>query len=185
MNSQRATRALARARVLVSAQEVEAAVDRVSVRVSAMLRHSNPVVLCILQGGYAYHAQLCQRLRFPLETGYLHVSRYGENTTGGALHWRARPSLDVGDRTVLVVDDVLDKGVTLAVVIDALKEAGARKVFSTVLVSKDVADRERPGIDFVALHCPDEYLFGCGMDFRGYWRNLPEIYALPADLEHP
>jgi len=184
VDEQDALAALERSPVVVSASEVRAAIDRVSVRISAQLRHKNPVVLCIMQGGYDFHARLCSRLRFPLEVGYLHVGRYGLHTSGGDLTWRAEPTVDVSGRHVLVVDDVLDRGDTLRAVLDAMDRTGAASVKSAVLVEKDVTDIERPRVDFVALHCPNEYLFGCGMDFQGYWRNLTEIRALPAEMEN-
>jgi len=186
LNAEIAQQALASARVVCDRNEVTAAIDRVSVRISARLRHADPVVLCVLQGGFMYHAALCARFAFPMQAGYLHVGRYGDHTSGGALEWHSRPSLPLAGRSVLVVDDILDQGATLAAVLDGVREQGAEEVLSTVLVDKQLNDPPpRPNVDFVALTCPDEYLFGYGMDVSGYWRNLPEIYALSPEFENP
>lgn len=172
-----------RAELLVSREEVEAAVDRVSVRLALRLADADPMVLVVMHGALPFAGALLPRLAFPLEVGYVHVSRYRNATAGGALVWHAQPALDIRDRTVLLVDDVLDRGETLAELVRWAEGAGAREVLSVVLVDKRVESPRPVQADFVALTCPDRYLFGCGMDFRGYWRNLPAIYALPADLE--
>lgn len=172
-----------RAEEIVCGQRVQFAIDQTAVRIGARLASENPLLLCVLQGGLNYTAELARRLLFPLQLGYVHVGRYGDRTSGRDLRWIARPSVEVAGRTVVLVDDVLDQGVTLGELVRWANEAGARRVITTVLVEKEIARPGRLAVDFAVLHCPDRYLFGCGMDYRGYWRNLPSIYALPEDLE--
>ncbi|MEN9808116.1 MAG: hypothetical protein RL756_2636, partial [Pseudomonadota bacterium] len=119
------------------------------------------------------------------ELGYLHVGRYGSATQGGELVWHATPSYALEGRTVLIVDDILDRGDTLTALTAWAARSGAAEVLATVLVDKQVSVSRSFSTRFAALRCPDRYLFGCGMDFRGYWRNLPEIWALPRDFEDP
>ena len=175
--------ALERAEVMVAAEAVQFAVDQMAVRLSTVLADQNPLLLCVLQGGLPYTAELARRFHFPLQLDYVHVGRYRGATRGSELEWIAKPQLDLAGRHVLLVDDVLDQGVTLAELAVWAEQQGADRVITTVLVDKDVARPERIAVDFSALHCPDRYLIGCGMDYRGYWRNLPAIYALPRDLE--
>lgn len=172
-----------RAELMVSAEQVAAAIDRLSVRLSVDLCDSNPLVLTVMHGALPFAGTLLLRLNFPLEIGYLHVGRYREATTGGALAWHAEPDYQLGGRTVVIVDDILDRGDTLRALMTWAEQAGAARVASVVLVDKEVSAERTVQADYVALTCPDRYLFGCGMDYRGYWRNLPAIYALPADLE--
>lgn len=175
--------ARARAEVIVSAEEVTRAIDRLSVALSVRLADANPLVLTVMHGGLPFAGALLPKLDFPLEIGYLHVGRYRETTRGGELDWHARPDYDIEGRTVLLLDDVLDRGDTLAALLAWAHGAGAGDVVSAVLVDKAV-DGARPAeADFAALVCPNRYLFGCGMDYHGYWRNLPAIYALPERLE--
>lgn len=172
-----------RAELLVPEAEVRSALDRISVTLSLRLVQSNPLLLVVMHGALPFAGALLPRLAFPLQVSYLHVGRYGETTQGGALRWLARPDCPVQGRSVLLLDDVLDRGTTLAELKRWCAQAGARETLCAVLVDKRV-DGPRPAeADFVALTCPDRYLFGCGMDYRGYWRNLPAIYALPVDLE--
>jgi hypoxanthine phosphoribosyltransferase len=174
-----------RAEEMVSAGDVQRAIDRISVRLAVRLQDTDPLVLAVMHGGLPFAGELLRRFAFPLEYGYIHVGRYDGNTRGTELVWRSAPDYRIAGRQVLIVDDVLDRGATLAALKRWAEAAGAAEVVTGVLVDK-VVDEPRPiAVDFAALRCPDRYLFGCGMDFRGYWRNLPAIYALPGDLEDP
>ena len=128
-------------------------------------------------------AKLLERLDFPLQLDYVQVARYGDSTRGGALTWRVEPSLPLGGRTVLVVDDILDQGRTMHEVVGRVRDLGAARVSSVVLVDKRIGAERPIEPDHAALVAPDRYLFGCGMDYCGHWRNLPAVYALPAELE--
>jgi len=169
----------AEAECLFDATTVQHAVDQLAVRLAVRLDGSDPLVLCVMNGGLILTAELLLRLHFPLEVGYLHATRYRNGTAGGALSWRAKPGEEVRGRTVLVVDDVLDAGTTLAAVVEELARLGAARIVTSVLVVKEVASTTRIRVDEAALQCPDRYLFGHGMDYRGHWRNLGGIYALP------
>jgi hypoxanthine phosphoribosyltransferase len=174
-------RTLEAADEVCAASTAAAAVARVAAQITERLRDSHPLVLCVMRGGVVFAGQLLPQLRFPLDFDYLDVTRYGDATRGGRLTWRARPATPVAGRTLLVVDDVLDEGHTLAAVRDELMAAGARAWHCAVFAVKDIG-RPRPiAADFVGVHLPDRYLFGYGMDVRGAWRNLPAVYALKED----
>jgi hypoxanthine phosphoribosyltransferase len=168
--------------LLFDSDTIERAIDRLAIRITVDLAGRNPIAICILTGGLIFSGSLLQRLRFPLEIDYLHATRYQSRTEGSVLEWRALPTLPVQGRALLVIDDILDHGHTLAAVVAALRERGAADVRSAVLVDKDIGRQKPIAADYVALNCPDRYLFGRGMDYKGYWRNLPEIYAIPDNL---
>jgi len=172
-----------RAEPVADARAVTRAIDRTAVRVALALGNANPLVLCVMNGGIVYCGRLLARLHFPMELAYAHPARYGDATRGGALTWAAQPDIDLTARQLLIVDDVLDDGNTLAAVREWALARNAARVWATVLVRKVAPRNQAVDVDFIGLHCPDRYLFGCGMDYRGYWRNLPAIYALPGDLE--
>ena len=172
-----------RGQLLVNRTDVERAVDQLAVRLALEFGDANPWLLAVMHGALPFAGALLPRLGFPLQVGYLHVGRYRDATRGGELIWHAEPDYDLRGRVVLLVDDVLDRGDTLAALVRWATAAGAVAVKTVVLVDK-LVDAQRPiAADFTALECPDRYLFGCGMDYRGYWRNLPDIYALPVDME--
>lgn len=170
----------AEAECLFTPADVEAALDRMAAGITARLAASNPVVLCVMHGGLIVTGRLLPKLDFPLETGYLHATRYGHDVCGSHLDWRVRPTEDLRGRTVLLVDDILDEGTTLAAIIDYCHDEGTKEVLTAVLIDKEHDHKARPGLtaDFVGLVSPDRFLFGCGMDYRGYWRNAAGIFAV-------
>ena len=169
---------LASAEILFSAEEVSKAVSRVAQEITEKLGDTTPLLLCVMTGGVPFAADLMSQLDFPLEFDYLHVTRYGQETSGGALSWRSAPWTSVKDRTVIVLDDILDEGVTLAAIVDRVTELGAKACYTAVATDKQNGKQKPLKADFVALSVPDRFLFGSGMDVRGMWRNLPAIYAM-------
>jgi hypoxanthine phosphoribosyltransferase len=178
MTSDEAQRILDNAEQICTAREVEDAVARVAQEVNAQLAGSFPLVLAIMGGAVVFAGHLLPRLEFPLEFDYIHVSRYGDATEGGKITWRVEPAKNVAGRTVLVLDDILDEGATLAEVKRRILAAGASAFYSAVFSSKDIG-RAKPIVpDFVGLTLPNRFVFGFGMDVSGAWRNLPAIYAV-------
>ncbi|GLR13215.1 hypoxanthine-guanine phosphoribosyltransferase [Chitinimonas viridis] len=171
---------MAEADCLHSDAEVSAALDRMAADVTEVLKHANPLVYVVLNGGIIAAGQLLPRLRFPLEVSYLHATRYGDKTQGGRLNWKVKPTEDMHGRTVLIVDDILDEGNTLAAIIEYCREQGATEVLTAVVVNKSHDRKAFPGMhaDFVGLEVEDRFLFGCGMDYKGFWRNTLGIYAV-------
>ena len=166
------------AELIASAETVQTTLDRLATEIGKELGNALPLVLAVMGGAVVFAGQLLPRLAFPLEFDYLHVTRYRGKTTGGAIEWRVLPGKNVVGRTVLVLDDILDEGATLAAIRDKLLELGASKVLTAVLTDKQNGLTKPIRADYVGLNVPDRYVFGCGMDVYGLWRNLPAIYAL-------
>ena len=178
MNRAEAQALLANSDPVCSAEEVRAALSRVAGEISARLKDEFPMVLSIMGGAAVFTGQLLPLLAFPLEFGAIEVTRYGKGTSGREVDWRLAPKDEVRGRTVLVIDDILDEGITLAAVRDRLLAMGAARVLCAVFADKEIG-REKPvAADFVGVRVPDRYVFGFGMDAYGLWRNLPAIYAL-------
>ena len=180
LNLEEIKRARDEADCLADETTVEAALDRMAAEITARLADANPLVYAVMNGGLILAGRILPRLPFPLELAYLHASRYGHAIQGTLLDWRVRPTQDLRGRTVLVLDDILDEGHTLKAIIEHLKDEGAAEVLSAVLVHKLHDRKATPGMraDFSGLDIADRFLFGCGMDYKGYWRNAPGIYAV-------
>lgn len=163
--------------------EVAKAYDRMVSEITRDLGDADPVVLSVMIGGLVPTAELIRRFEFPFELDYLHATRYQGETAGAELKWRVRPGIDLRDRSVLVVDDILDEGYTLESVMGFLTAARACNVMSAVLVEKHQS-RRVPTVkpDYVGFETPDRYLFGCGMDYLGYLRQVSGIHAVPDSL---
>lgn len=164
--------------LIVDARTIQEAVARLATEISAQLSSSHPLLVSVMGGAVIFTGHLLPQLRFPLDFDYVHATRYGSAIAGGALQWVVEPRIPVAGRTVLLVDDILDEGITLAAIRQHLLNGGATRCLTVVLADKAIG-REKPiTADFVGVTLPNRYVFGYGMDVRGAWRNLPDIYAV-------
>jgi hypoxanthine phosphoribosyltransferase len=170
------------ARLIHDAAAVGEALDRMAAEITDCMANSNPIVLAVMTGGLIPAVWLQGRFDFIHQLDYVHVSRYVGNTTGGEVAWLGGPRLDMRDRSVLVVDDILDEGLTLEAIIERCRNEGAREVKSAVLIRKR-HERCVAGVvaDFVGLEVEDKYVFGCGMDYHEHFRHLNEVYAVETE----
>lgn len=168
------------ARQLYSMAELDAAIAEMARQISADHAGNDPLLLTVMNGGVVLAGRLLTLLEFPLEIDYLHATRYRGETAGSDLQWRVAPAASLKDRHVIIVDDILDVGTTLLAVIDACKAQGAASVATAVLVDKIHDRKAAPGLkaDYTGVEAEDAYLFGAGMDYRGYWRNAPGVFAV-------
>ena len=173
-----ARRILESADLICSAETVAAAVRRMAADISTVLSEANPLVLSVMGGAVVFTGNLLPQLAFPLDFDYIHVTRYGDETSGGELRWIAAPREAIAGRTVLVVDDILDEGVTLAAIHRRMIESGAAACYTAVFADKNIGKPKPIKADFVGLTLPNRFVFGFGMDVHGAWRNLPAIYAV-------
>lgn len=137
------------------------------------------LVLAVMTGALIYAGHLLPRLNFELALDYVHASRYDGSRSGGALNWLVRPRQPIAGRTVLLLDDILDEGLTLHDIRAWLREEGAADVAISVLVHKQKLKPQPCSPDFPSLVVPDTYVYGFGLDAEGLWRNANGIYVAP------
>ncbi len=170
---------------LFSAEEVEAAIQRMAVAINKDLEHLTPrrpvVLLCVLTGAVVVVGQLMPHLHFPLVLDCVQVSRYGAETSGGSLQWRTRPKESLAGAVVLLVDDILDEGITLQALQEYCVAEGAAAIHTAVMVRKKRPRTVEVQVDYVGLEVPDHFVFGYGLDARGLGRNAPGIFVLLED----
>ncbi|MDF4003386.1 hypoxanthine-guanine phosphoribosyltransferase [Luteibacter sp. PPL552] len=171
--------ALAHSDVLFTREQLDTEIARMGREIDVALDGERPVFLSVMHGALIFAGQLALSVRTDLEFDYVHATRYRGQTSGSDLHWLRRPEVPLKDRTVLLVDDILDEGHTLKAVRDACLAMGAKRVMLAVLCTKR-HDRRAEGIeaDFNGVDLPDRYVFGYGMDYHEQARNLPAIHAL-------
>ena len=180
MNLNQAWNLINRADLLVGETEIECTLDHLAARIGDALADRLPLVLCVMGGAVVFTGKLMPRLMFPLEFDYLHASRYRDGTRGGDIEWSALPKKEVAGRCVLLLDDILDEGDTLVGIRAHCLANGAARVLTAVLVDKN-HERRHPELkraEITGMDAPDRYLFGFGMDYKGYLRNAPGIYAV-------
>lgn len=176
---------LMRAKCLRSQSQIEEALQKMARLIHEDLQNEDPLVLCVLIGGIVLTGKLLTLIDFPLQVDYIHASRYGDNTFGSQLKWVVKPRASLKGRTILVIDDILDHGITLAGIVEHCYAEGASQVKTAVLVEKQIK-RPANGVakaDYTGVIVEDRYLFGYGMDYKGYLRNVPGIFAVSKEDE--
>ena len=178
----RARALLANAEEIVSADKVQAAVRHVADVLNQRFDKDEagefPLVLGVMGGAVVFTGHLLPQLTFPLEFDYIHVTRYGDLDRGGEVVWKVIPRQDVKGRTIIIVDDILDEGETLAHVKQRLLDMGAAEVILAVFADKELGKAKPVRADIVGLTVPNQFVVGFGMDAHGYWRNLPGLWVI-------
>ncbi len=168
---------------LYDRHQVAVVLDELAGTVATWLAGRAATLLVIMRGGMFPAVQLGSRIRTPLRFEYVHASRYSDSTIAADLQWHHWPAWIDDTRPVVVVDDIFDEGRTLEAVRARL--GVGIEVRTVALVRKQHArGLARDWVDGFGLDVPDRYVFGCGMDYRGWWRQLPEVWALPPDGRH-
>ena len=169
---------LRQAEIVHSEQTVTLAIADIANKLNQDYAAKQPIVLSVMSGAIYFTGQLMPKLSFPLELNYVHATRYHGELKGNKIKWIVRPTIAVTNRNVLILDDILDEGITLKSIVDECKLLGAKEVKVAVLAEKSL-DKSKPiSANYVGLILPNRYVFGCGMDVHNWWRNLPAIYAL-------
>jgi hypoxanthine phosphoribosyltransferase len=166
------------AEVLYSEVAVASAISTIAIALNADYQDELPILLSVMNGAAYFTGQLLPYLDFPLALDYVHATRYQGGVEGKAVRWIVEPKAEIKNRSVLILDDILDEGVTLKSIVDACHVLGAKQVKVAVLVDKALNKTKPITADYIGITVPNRYIFGCGMDINGWWRNLPAIYAL-------
>lgn len=168
-------------RLLISKEQLMSAFDQMAAQATTVLKDKNPILLCVMNGGLMTMSEFAMRLNFPLQMDYLHATRYDGETHGGrTVFWRKEPSIPMKSRVVVIVDDILDGGLTLKAIEEFCKNENAKEIYTAVMLDKPSA-RDAGGLqkaDFTGLEIPNDYVFGFGLDYKEYLRNIPGIYTV-------
>ena len=174
------------ARVLISQQQIARRVRELAAQITA--DHSSGggeaevTIVPVLTGAMIFCSDLIRQIPIPMKIGLLTVSSY----PGRSLSTQGSQVLhnqlgDVRGRHVLVVDDILDSGGTLRLIVPMLRDCGAETVRSCVLLRKDRPSAKATPVDYWGFELPDEFVVGYGLDYNNYYRNLPDIVTLKQD----
>jgi len=168
------------ATLLFDSKTIQSALDSLANKLTQDYSDKRPIFLVVMNGGLILAGQLLTRLNFVSQLDYCHTTRYRGKTQGGQIEWLAEPHLNFKGRHLIIVDDILDEGHTLQAVIENCQQRGAASVKTLVLVEKLHQRKAKKNLraDYSELQCPDQYIFGFGMDYDHYWRNSDQIYIL-------
>ena len=182
ISNQEIEKTLRNSECLISSIEVAAAYERLAAQLNLHYAGLNPIVMVVMNGGLIPAGQLLTHLTFYHRMHYIHASRYRDNEGTNELDWKFKPDVSIKGEHVLLIDDIFDEGITLKAVVEELSKENPLSIESCVLLNKE-HDRKVKGfdVDFVGINVADRYVYGCGMDFHGYLRHLPGIYAIKED----
>ncbi len=171
---------LKRSECLITEARIGAAYDKLSTILNLHYANLNPIILVVLNGGLIPAGHLLTRLSFAHRMDYIHATRYQNNQGTSDLVWKAKADLDLSNEHVLLVDDIFDEGITLKRIVEELIATFSPASLRTCCLLDKNHDRkvDNFSVDFVGTTVEDRYIFGCGMDYHGYLRNLPGIYAI-------
>ena len=173
---------LTNAKLLYSFDELDGALDNIAESLNNRYLQQPVIVITVLQGGLITAGHLLTKLSFPLMLDSIYVTRYGDKTVGSELQWKQYPHHDLSGKTIILIDDIFDEGLTLSAVNDYCLAQGATDVVSVALLQKKHQRKMSTFLpDYIALSIPDVYVFGFGLDYQGYYRNAPGIYCLNND----
>lgn len=164
--------------LVFSEQEVDSAIQQIADKIQCHVGSSAIVLMCVMTGGLYFCAKLMAKLTMPIELDYVQANRYQHDLRGGSLIWTKSPSINLKNKIVVIIDDILDEGITLNGVKASCQQLGASQVLTAVLAEKNNHLNKAISADFIGLSVPNKFVFGCGMDAYGWWRNLPEIRSL-------
>ena len=166
-------------KVLVTKEEIAAAVKKLGQQITADYAGKEPVVIGILKGAVVFYSDLIREIDLPLRTDFMAVSSYGSATkTSGVVQMRKDLDRDITGADVLIVEDIVDSGVTLSYLKRNLADRGAASIRIVTLLDKPARRRVDLQADYFCFQIPDEFVVGYGLDFDEKYRNLPDIGVL-------
>ncbi len=165
--------------LIFSASQIKTAVEKMGLELETKIKNKNAILICVMNGGIIITSDLLRCMDCDVRLDYLQVARYLEKTVGGSLHWLKEPQLSLEGQTVVLVDDIYDEGYTMDELVSYCKKHGAKEVITAVLLLKR---KSTPQVDIkpdiYGLEVTDRYVYGYGMDYKGYLRNVPAVYAI-------
>jgi len=168
--------------VLFDRHEIKTAVRRLASEISKDYRNQNPLLLGVLRGSFVFMADLIRHLDFPLEIDFIGLSSYGSSTqSSGKIKVGKQLETPVRERNVLVVEDIVDTGLTTAFLLQYLKRRKPASVKLCALTEKPSRREVSVNIDYLGFTVPDKFLVGYGLDANQKCRNLPDICYLEGE----
>jgi hypoxanthine phosphoribosyltransferase len=169
---------LSRSHLIYTHEEIVSAIDLLAEKLNRKFKNKKALILPVLTGAIPFVGMLLPRLSFTIEVNYFHVSRYQNNVGTNQIKITHQPSPEsVLNQEVLVLDDILDEGITLNLINEQLITMKPKSITNVVLFEKQLDIKKEISADYVGLDVPDAYVFGFGLDFNGAGRNIPDLYA--------
>ncbi|NOU63738.1 hypoxanthine phosphoribosyltransferase [Paenibacillus sp. LMG 31461] len=169
--------------VLYSEEQIQGKIKELGELLSADYEGKNPLVICVLKGAFIFMADLVKQIRVPLEIDFMAVSSYGQSTkSSGVVKIIKDLDVPVEGRHILIVEDIIDSGLTLSYLIDVLERRNAKTISVVALFNKPARRTVELEPDYAGYELPDEFVVGYGLDYAEKYRNLPFIGILKPEI---
>ena len=162
---------------IISNEECMSSIKKISNELTSELCNKFPIVITVMNGALIFSGNLIPLLKFPLQCDYIHATRYNDSTLGkDTVVFKSKPTIDLTNRTILILDDILDEGITMKCINEFIAEQGAKEIINCFLFKKDISRKIQFSNIYYGIKVPNKYIFGMGMDVKGLWRNMLDIY---------
>jgi hypoxanthine phosphoribosyltransferase len=162
----------------ITADVLDKAVSRIAVAMESDLKGKDPLFLVVLNGAFVFASDLMKKLHFPCEISFIKLSSYSGLETSNKVRELIGLNEDIAGRTVVVLEDIIDTGVTLGELLEIVRSKNAADVKLAALLFKPNAFRKDYKIDYLGLEIPNDFIVGYGLDYDGFGRNYPDIYKI-------
>lgn len=159
-------------------QDILDAVDRIAMDINKDLKDKDPLFIAVLNGAFIFASDLFKRLDFPCSISFVKLASYGGTESSGQIKKLIGLNEDIRGREVVVIEDIVDTGLSMRNILNQLEELGAINIHIASLLFKPDAFRENFPIAYIGLSIPNNFIVGYGLDYNGYGRNLKEIFTL-------
>lgn len=167
-----------RFRISIPSDEIQHAIQRLAKQINDDLRDKNPLMVCILNGSFMFSADLLKLIDFPCQISFVKFASYDGVSTTGTVKQLIGFNEELKNRTIVILEDIVDTGITIENSVAQLKVLGAKEVIIATLLYKDEAYTKNIKLDYIGLSIPNEFIVGYGLDYKGYGRNFPDIYKV-------
>lgn len=164
--------------ISIPENELLTAIEKVAEKMRKDLEGKNPIFLVVLNGAFMFAADLMKRVEIPAQMSFIKLSSYNGTNSTGSVNEIIGLNEDVKGRTVVIVEDIVDSGLTMSKMVEILKNKGVSELKIATLFFKPDALKYPLNLDYVVMPIPNDFIVGYGLDYDGYGRNLRDIYTL-------
>jgi hypoxanthine phosphoribosyltransferase len=162
----------------ISEKQILYSIDKVAQKINSDLSGTNPLFIAILNGSFMFAADLMKRINFPCEISFVKLASYHGTTSTSNVLELIGLNENLNGRNIVIVEDIVDSGLTMTRIIELLKSRGVNKIQIATLLFKPDALKYDLTIDYAVMEIPNDFIVGYGLDYNGYGRNLRDIYTV-------
>ncbi len=162
----------------IPASDIKKAIWQIAEKINRDLKDKNPLMVCILNGSFMFSADLMKLIEFPCQISFVKLASYEGMGSTGQVKELIGFNEELKGRTIVLLEDIVDSGITVENSVNQLKKLGAKEIFVVTLLFKPESLKRDIRLDYIGMEIPNEFIVGYGLDYDGYGRNLPDIYSV-------